>query len=275
MPQFSVSGYMLNYDIVDLTPPWRSPPWAPVPETILFHHGLGSTQEIWRGWLPALLSRYRIVTFDMRGHGASSHPGPNSRLDLDTLTDDVFAVLDATGTERAHLVGESIGGTIALHVALRAPERFHSLTVSNGAHVGASIQAVESWQPLLSTDSAAAWSAHMMDQRFHRGAISEAAWHWYESQQAACAPDVLLRGMRALVGADTRPRLAGLEIPVLLLHPDASPFIPVSLMADFRNALPHARLHVVGNAKHGLPFSHATTCAALLAAFLAETAIGR
>ena len=81
--------------------------------------------------------------------------------------------------------------------------------------------------------------------------------------------------MRALVGADTRPRLAGLAVPVLLLHPDASPFIPVSLMADFRNALPNARLNVIGIARHGLPFSHAATCAALLADFLAETAIER
>lgn len=264
MPKLNVSGGVLDYLVTDL-----SPPWSPARETILFHHGLGSCQGIWAGWLPALAAGYRVVTFDMRGHGASSWPDAGARLDLDLFADDVFALLDAVGAERAHLVGESIGGTIALHAALRAPERVLSLTVSNGAHVGATIQSVSGWEALLAEGGTAAWSAHMMAQRFHPGALSKAQWRWFAAMQAACSPDVLVRGMHALVGADTRPRLPGLRLPVLLLHPDNSPFIPVALMADFRDRLADARLHVIGDARHGLPFSHAGTCARILADFLA------
>jgi len=264
MARIKVPDGELAYDVLDL-----SPPWAPATQTILFHHGLGSCRGIWAGWLPALAAGYRIVTFDMRGHGASAWPEPGSRLDLERLTDDVFALLDAVGAERVHLVGESIGGTIMLNAALRAPDRALSLTVSNGAHVGATIQSVEVWERLLAEGGGAAWSAHMMRPRFHPGALSPAAAQWFEAMQASCSPDVLMRGMRALVGADTRPRLPGLNIPVLLLHPDNSPFIPVALMADFRDRLPDARLHVIGNARHGLPFSHAATCAAILGSFLA------
>jgi len=57
----------------------------------------------------------------------------------------------------------------------------------------------------------------------------------------------------------------------LLLHPDDSPFIPVATMAALRHLVPGARLHVVGNARHGLPFSHASLCADLFAAFLTDT----
>lgn len=265
MPQLTVPGGTLDYDVVDLTPPW-----APARGTILFHHGLGASRGIWAGWLPALIDGWRIVRFDMRGHGTSSWPDAAARLDLETLTDDLFAVLDEVGAARAHLVGESIGGTIALNAALRAPARVASLTVSNGAHVGASIQSVQDWQRILSGGGAAAWSAHMMPGRFFPGAISPAAYRWYETQQAKCSPDVLLRGLAALVGADMAARLPGLNLPVLLMHPDDSPFIPVALMAEFRNAVPDARLHVIGRARHGMPFSHAGVCAGLLRGFLNE-----
>lgn len=259
----------LDHQVIDLTPPWTTPKGTPK-GTIVFHHGLGSTRGIWAGWLPALIAGYRVVTFDMRGHGASAKPDARAPLTLDMLTDDLFAVMDAAGVGSAHLVGESIGGTIALNAALRSPERFTSLTVSNGAHVGATIQSVQNWRTLLASGDATDWSLHMMGQRFHHGAIGQDAWDWYHHQQSACCPDVLIGGMEALVGADLRPRLGELHLPVLLLHPDNSPFIPVPLMADFRDRVANARLHVIGHARHGLPFSHAGICAGLLAGFLAE-----
>jgi len=265
MPRLSVPDGALDYEMIDLTPPW-SPPRG----TIVFHHGLGSTRGIWAGWLPALISGYRIVTFDMRGHGASVRLGAGTTLTLDMLTDDLFAVLGAAGAGRVHLVGESIGGTIALNAVLRVPDRFASLTVSNGAHVGATIQSVQNWRGLLAGGDATDWSLHMMGQRFHPGALGQEAWDWYHAQQSACDPAVLIGGMVALVGADLRPRLGTLALPVLLMHPDNSPFIPVPLMADFRDRVAGARLHVIGHSRHGLPFSHAEDCAALLSKFLAK-----
>jgi pimeloyl-ACP methyl ester carboxylesterase len=58
--------------------------------------------------------------------------------------------MDAAGVVQVHLVGESIGGTvIALNAALRATERVHTLTVSNGAHLGASIHAAADWRAVI------------------------------------------------------------------------------------------------------------------------------
>jgi pimeloyl-ACP methyl ester carboxylesterase len=59
-------------------------------------------------------------------------------------------------------------------------------------------------------------------------------------------------------------------MPVLLLHPDASPFIPLALMAELNAALPDSRLRVFAHTRHGLPFSHAQECAAEYARFLRE-----
>ena len=112
-----VPGCKLSWSLIDLTPPWVA-----APETIVMHHGIGANRHIFDGWLPGLVGTHRILRFDMRGHGASARP-TDAPLDLDRLTDDLFAVMDAAGVERAHLLGKSIGGTIVLNAALRSPER--------------------------------------------------------------------------------------------------------------------------------------------------------
>lgn len=260
-----VPGCRLSWSLIDLTPPWRQ-----APETIVMHHGIGANRDILAGWLPALIGRYRILRFDMRGHGQSQRPNSATEIDMDRLTDDLFAVMDAAGVDQAHLLGESIGGTIVLNAALLAPRRVRTLTVSNGAHIGASIQSVAGWQRMIADEGMQAWSAFMMRARFHDGALSPEAWRWFESQQATACPDTVLRMLHALVGADLVGKLPSLRPPLLLLHPDGSPFIPVPVISEFRDLVPGSQLHVIGNAKHGLPFSHATACSGLFVNFLSD-----
>lgn len=265
MPTITAPGCELDWTLLDL-----SPPWAPATETIVFHHGLGANQNIWAEWLPLLAGTCRILCFDMRGHGRS-RAEPGAALSMDALTDDLFAVMDAAGVHAAHLVGESIGGTIVLNACLRQPNRVATLTVCNGAHQGGSIQAVHDWKRIIDNAGMEGWSRHMMQCRFFEGGIPAALRDWYQREQARTDPDVLLRGVAALVGADLAGRLAEVGAPVLLIHPDASPFIPVEVMVAFQRGLPDGRLNVIGHARHGMPVSHAKTCAALLRDFLAET----
>ena len=259
----NVPGGKLVWSLTDLTPPWIAEP-----ETILLHHGIGACQDIFAGWLPVLAGKFRILRFDMRGHGNSPRPDAGTKLDMDRLADDLFAVMDAAGVERAHLLGESIGGTIVLNAALRAPERVRTLAVSNGAHLGASIQAVRDWKQIIDKNGMEGWSAHMMRGRFHPGALSDEQWRWFETQQATACPETVLRLLQALVDADLAGRLPGLKPNLLLMHPDGSPFIPVPVMADFHARVSGSRLHVIGHSRHGLPFSHAGTCAGLLLDFI-------
>ena len=69
MPLAQTVDGALSYEHVDATAPW-SERGAP----ILFHHGIGSTGALWRGWYPALVDRYPLVAFDMRGSGRSAVP---------------------------------------------------------------------------------------------------------------------------------------------------------------------------------------------------------
>jgi pimeloyl-ACP methyl ester carboxylesterase len=263
MSHVSSRGCALAYTVAD-----HAAPWGARRDPVVFQHGLGANADIWAEWQPALVARHRLVSYDMRGHGASAREGAADIPDLDALTDDLFAVMDAADVARAHLVGESIGGTIVLNAALRAPERVASVCVSNGAHAGGSIGAVRDWARIIDEGGMEAWSRHMMGQRFFPGAISPELAAWYEREQARTCPRTLLAGLAALVGTDLTARLGALRVPLLILHPDSSPFIPVALAAALKDAVADSRLNVIGHARHGMLVSHATECANLLAAFL-------
>jgi pimeloyl-ACP methyl ester carboxylesterase len=257
-----VPGCRLAWSMTGLTAPWVSDP--PV---VVMHHGIGACSRIFDGWMPALMLTHRILRFDMRGHGESV-PAADAPIEMDRLSDDLLAVMDAAGVASAHVLGESIGATIALHTALRRPERVISLTVSNGAHIGASIQAVAGWRAMIAQDGMAAWSDFMMQGRFLPEAITPAQWRWFRDQQAAACPRTVPHLLAAWVGADLLGALPDLRPPLLVLHPDRSPFVPVSVAADLARRVPGARLHVFGGARHGLPFSHARECSALFRDFI-------
>jgi pimeloyl-ACP methyl ester carboxylesterase len=263
MPLAATSQGALHYDVVDQVAPWRGRK-----EAILFHHGIGASAGLWAGWLPSLADGYRFVTFDMRGCGRSHIPAADFAWSLDLLVDDLFAVADAAGLKRFHLVGESIGGTAALAAALAQPERVATLTVSNGAHLGASIQRVEIWKRQLDEGGVNAWSDAFLRDRFHADALSPERLAWFAAQQEQWPRDSILNALRVLIGTDLTPRLKDIRCPVLLMHPDGSPFIPVPVMAELHRLLPGSELNVIGRSRHGLPFSHADRCASLLRSFL-------
>ena len=264
MPHIEFNGAAIHYDIVDQRLPWQRGGGG---DAIVFHHGLGARADMWCGWAGALAPRHRLLRMDMRGHGRSRVPARHP-CTIDALADDLEAVVDHADLGRFHLVGESIGGTAALLFAARHPERVLTLTVSNGAHRGSGITNLSPWERIIADGGMRAWSAHMMQQRFFDGSIDDAAWRWYETQQAQCDRNAVLALAAALSAADLTAELQRVSMPVLLLHPDSSPFIPVGLMADLRERLADARLRVFARTRHGLPFSHAGECARELVGFL-------
>jgi 3-oxoadipate enol-lactonase len=97
---------------------------APV---VVLSNSLGATRGMWDPQVPALAERFRVVTYDTRGHGES--PAPEGPYVLDDLVDDLIALLDEVGAERAHVAGLSLGGMTAMRLAARNPERVHRLAV--------------------------------------------------------------------------------------------------------------------------------------------------
>jgi pimeloyl-ACP methyl ester carboxylesterase len=269
MPLATTNHGTLHYEVIDQVAPWHQDR-----EAILFHHGIGASAGVWAGWRPALAEAYRLVSFDIRGCGRSDIPAADFDWSLDLLVEDLFAVADGAGLQKFHLVGESIGGTVALAAALARPERIATLTVSNGAHLGASIQGVEAWRRQLDTGGVKAWSDAMLPDRFHDDALSPERLAWFANQQEAWSRESILNALGVLIGTDLSSRLGNIRCPTLLLHPDGSPFIPVPVMAELHRLLPNSELNVIGHARHGLPYSHAKRCASLLRTFLDSRTAG-
>jgi pimeloyl-ACP methyl ester carboxylesterase len=263
MPLATTTHGALHYETIE-----RTAPGSGAAAPILFHHGIGACAEIWADWQAGLAERHRLVSFDMRGYGRSHIPPADFAWSLELLVADVFAVADAAGLARFHLVGESIGGTIALAAALARPDRIATLTVSNGAHLGASIQRVDTWRQQLDEGGVKGWSDIFMRDRFYDDALTPERWAWFAARQEEWTRASILNALGVLVGTDLGPRLTSVTCPTLLLHPDASPFIPVPIVAELHRLLPDAELNVFGHARHGLPFSHAKECAAAFRAFL-------
>jgi len=263
MPFVQSGTHRLHYEVVDIAAPWHAA--AP---TLIFHHGIGADSGIWSDWIPLLADRFRIVRFDMRGFGESEVPAPDFRWTMELLGGDILAVADAVRAERFHFVGESIGATIGLAAALRHIDRFLSVTVSNGGHVGGSIEKVQAWKRTIDEAGMTGWSDVFMEDRFHPEALTPERRAWFARRQAAQNPHSVLNCLSVLIGADLRPELPKLQRPVLLMHPDKSPFIPVAVMSDLYARLPDAELQIFAHAKHGLPFSHGRDCAATLRRFL-------
>ncbi|MBL7517122.1 alpha/beta fold hydrolase [Frankia sp. CNm7] len=96
---------------------------------ILFVHGSGGHHAAWWQQVPHLRDRYTVVTLDLRGFGRSD--SEMDEFDSRRFPDDILAVLEASGVDRAVLVGQSIGAAAALKAALRAPDRAAGVVVAH------------------------------------------------------------------------------------------------------------------------------------------------
>ena len=99
--------------------------------TVLLSSGLGGTAGYWAPQLAALKARYRVITYDQAGTGRNKRALPDGHS-IAAMGDEILAVLDATHSEKAHVVGHALGGLAGIDLAIRRPDRLHSLTVVNG-----------------------------------------------------------------------------------------------------------------------------------------------
>lgn len=98
---------------------------------LILSSGLGGSADYWKSNLRALASHFRVIAYDHRGTGRSDRALPDA-VTVDDLADDISALLDALGIERAHIMGHAAGGVAGLALALQRPDRLHKLVVVNG-----------------------------------------------------------------------------------------------------------------------------------------------
>ncbi|WP_072689091.1 alpha/beta fold hydrolase [Rhodococcus marinonascens] len=104
-------------------------------EPLVLIHGTALSHAIWRGfgYVAALRDRYRLILVDLRGHGRSDKPHDETAYAMDLVSGDILAVLDHLKMPSAHVLGYSLGGRVALALAVGAPERLESLIIGGGS----------------------------------------------------------------------------------------------------------------------------------------------
>ena len=106
---------------------WRIDGAADKPVLVLLN-SIGTDIALYDAAVPHLLSDVRVLRIDSRGHGASDAPDGDYSLDL--LAGDVLSVMDAAGVETAAVCGTSLGGMVAMTLALKAPARVTALVLA-------------------------------------------------------------------------------------------------------------------------------------------------
>jgi len=224
----------------------HGPADAPV---VVLSNSLGATRGMWDPQVPALAERYRVVTYDTRGHGDS--PAPRGPYTLDDLVDDLVALLDTVGAERAHVAGLSLGGMTAMRLAVREPGRLDRLALL-------CTSAKPDPQPFL--DRAAAVRAGGTAPL-----APTVASRWLTPPYAAAHPELVARLEAMIAGADDEGYAACCEVvahldlradleriaaPTLVISGREDPALPPEHQQVIADAIPGAELLTVSPGAH-------------------------
>lgn len=218
---------------------------------VVLLHGLGSSGDDWTHQVEALAS-YRVLAVDLPGHHRSARPP--GRLSVEGMAGRVEALLGGLGIERAHVVGLSLGGCVALALALRAPDRLRTLTVVNGfAHLrpsglraaarGAGRVALALVAPMTLLG---AYVAREAFPRPEDDVIRRAV----TARLAANQRRHYLESLAALMQFDVRAQLGQIRCPTLVVAGAEDTTVPFSAKALLARAIPGARLEVIERSGH-------------------------
>ena len=223
-------------------------------ELVVLLHGLGGSRVAWDAQLASLSIQWRAAAWDMPGYGSAA-PLPDQPLTFRALADAAAGWISALGVDRAHVVGTSMGGMVALYVAAWHPERVRSLTLlSSSPKFGMDGTSAQSWRTARLAPLDAGWQPIEFAERVLRGIagpnITEAA---FESQRAAMARvtgSALRRSIDCLVTHDATGLLSTITAPTLVMVGELDQETPLAYSQYLVDHLPNARLAVVPDAGH-------------------------
>lgn len=252
---------------------WRAEGPRDAPRVLLLN-ALATEMAIWAPQVPALAQRHRVLRLDWRGHGASATT--EADLDFDAAAEDAATVLDATGGAPAHVAGLSMGGVVAMKLALRRPDLVASLVpCATQAAVDAAFRA--------SCDArVAAVLAGGMEPL-----VAPTLDRWFAPRFAAARPEVveavgaMIRRTSAAAYAgytgalrhhDMLDAITAIRVPALVIAGALDRTTPVPSLQRIAARLPGATLEVFEDSAHFPNLDAPKTFNASLLGFLARTA---
>lgn len=234
---------------------------------IVLVHALGLDRRMWRDVIPYLVQDYRIISYDLRGHGHAA--SSLNMTNLQVFADDFITLLDSLQLDKVHFAGLSFGGSIGQYVALQHPERLKSLTIiastawKNEAFEQRAISAeVEGMTSQLKTT---------LSRWFSTTALAENGWavrYAREKIKRAFVSD-WAASWRALAAIDTAQYLANIQTPTHIIAGANDLSTPPSLMEGFK-VIAKSTFDVISEGPHMLSLEKPEALGQLILKRLAE-----
>ena len=245
MPFLSHAGVSLRYDRAGSGP------------LVLLVHGWTCNRTFWDRQVQALRDRFTLVTVDLRGHGESSHP--RTGYTIGALAGDLEHLVRALGVPRLAVVGWSMGGLVALELARRLGERVSALGLVCTTAGGLADRKSPPGHPDRAGEMRAAvandfrgFARQLAADFFLKGA--ESPLHpWAVAQMQKTPPHVAAAALDAMLAADLRKHLRGLEVPTAVLHGRHDKLLPLADGEALAKGIRGARLVVFEESGHA-PF---------------------
>jgi pimeloyl-ACP methyl ester carboxylesterase len=259
MPTLQLHDIRLYYEIAGQGDP------------VVFIHGLGSSARDWEYQVPFFAPRYRVVVFDVRGHGRSDKPtGPYS---VPLFAQDAAALIRALEAAPAHVVGISMGGMIALQLAVDEPALVRSLVVVNSGPelvVRTFRERLMILQRFLIVRLLRMRKMEeVLSQRLFPRPDQAPLRQMFVERWAENDPRAYREAMRALVGWSVADRLGDIRCPTLVIASDQD-YTPVSAKEAYVARMPNARLVVIPDAHHAVTVERPEEFNQALLDFLAQ-----
>ncbi|MEI7644919.1 MAG: alpha/beta hydrolase [Chloroflexales bacterium] len=262
MSTYTLGDIQVSYEIAGAGPP------------ILFIHGLGSSTRDWEFQVPTFAQQFQVITADLRGHGRSSKPRGRYRIPL--FADDMAALLRALGAAPAHIVGLSLGGMVALELALSHPDLVRSLVIINSGPE-APAQTLRERVGLIGIYLRRVAIVRLRGMRALGETLAgqllpepgqAALRHTFIARWAENDRRAYLAALGAIGGWSARARLPTLRCPTLVIAAELD-YTPVDYKAAYCAAIPRGELVVVAGSRHLTPIDRPAEINAAILRFLA------
>ncbi|MEJ8859385.1 alpha/beta hydrolase [Variovorax robiniae] len=248
------------------------------PATMVFSHGFGCDQHMWRFLAPQYSSRFRTVTFDLVGAGQSDLNAydPAKYNQLSGYADDLLEIVDAFAKGPVIFVGHSVSAMIGLLAGIRAPQRFagHVMVgpspcyINDGDYVGGFTR--EDIDSLLDTleSNYLGWASNMAPAIMGAPEQPELG---VELTNSFCRtdPEIAKQFARVTFLSDNRADLPKLSAPTLVVQSSDDLIAPLAVGEYLQRTLPNCMLRVVENVGHCPHLSAPCASASAMDEFLA------
>jgi 3-oxoadipate enol-lactonase len=242
---------------------------------LLFIHGLGSSTEDWSAQIEAFRDEYRVIAVDLRGHGRSEKvPGPRT---VQSLADDVAALLRALGAVPAHVVGVSLGGMVSLELAACHPEVVRTLTVANTGPEVIARSLGDRWKIwqryVLLRFVSMRRLGELLSGRLLPGPEHAQNRTAFVDRYAQNSKEVYRDTLGAIVGWSVVARLPAISCPVLVIAADQD-YSPLEAKKAIADGVQNGRLVIIPDSRHATPIERPGAFNEALGGFLAEDLVG-